>query len=191
MTIDQQKQDLRREMRQRRDACPASPHSIKSLVGNLADVLAAELSAEAIGCVWPLPGEPDLRELCHRLHAVGRKVLLPETTPKGSALLFRHWAPGCRMLTGRFDTMHPDGAPGRPDLLLVPLLAFDRSLNRLGYGGGYYDRTLAALGCRAIGFAFAWQEVARVPTGPYDAPLDRIVTDRDIITPQVGKGKAE
>ncbi|GBQ83030.1 5-formyltetrahydrofolate cyclo-ligase [Asaia krungthepensis] len=191
MMIDQQKQDLRRMMRQRRAHTVTPPHSLDLLNKRLAASLLDEPAAPAIGCVWPLPGEPDLRPLCHALFAAGRDVFLPETTPRGSALLFRRWTPTCAMLTGRFGTMHPDGVIGRPDVLLVPLLAFDRSFNRLGYGGGYYDRTLAALGCRGIGFAFAWQEVAHVPIGPYDAPLDRIVTEQEIITPRAGKGKAE
>ncbi len=132
--------------------------------------------------VWPLPGELDLRSLLSALHERGQVVVLPETTPRGQSLVFRHWHPDATMLAGRFGTRHPDGEAVTPGLLLVPLLAFDARLMRLGYGGGYYDRTLAALpGCRAIGFAYARQQVGAVPTGVFDVPLDAIVTEAGVL----------
>ena len=136
----------------------------------------------AISGVWPLPGELDLRPLLALLHARGQVVLLPQTTPRGQPLVFRRWHPGATMLAGRFGTVHPDSEAATPGLLLVPLLAFDDRLMRLGYGGGYYDRTLAGLpGCEAIGFAYARQQVAAVPTGAFDVPLDAIVTEAGVL----------
>jgi 5-formyltetrahydrofolate cyclo-ligase len=118
-----------------------------------------------------------------RLHASGFRIVLPETPPRGAPLAFRLWHPGCPMLPGRFGTVHPDGPEAVPDVIFVPLLAFDRNGNRLGYGGGYYDRTLAALPCsQAIGFGFAAQEVARVPVDRHDRRLDRVVTEREVLT---------
>ena len=132
--------------------------------------------------VWPLPGELDLRPLLAALHGRGQVVLLPETTPRGQALVFRRWHPGATMLPGRFGTCHPDGEALAPGLLLVPLLAFDDRLMRLGYGGGYYDRTLAGLaGCTAVGFAYARQQVGAVPSGAFDVPLDAIVTEAGVL----------
>ncbi|NVN03437.1 MULTISPECIES: 5-formyltetrahydrofolate cyclo-ligase [Asaia] len=191
MNSDQEKQALRQAMRTRRANNPASPKAQADLIGSLASIVLSNPHMKKIGCVWPLPGEADLRPLCVLLAEAGRAVLLPETTPKGQPLIFRHWRPEGTMLEGRFGTMHPDGEVDRPDTLLVPLLAFDRSGNRLGYGGGYYDRTLAGLRCRSIGFAFAWQEVAQVPLGAYDQPLDWIVTEKEILAGQAGKGGAE
>ncbi|MGI4978122.1 MAG: 5-formyltetrahydrofolate cyclo-ligase [Janthinobacterium lividum] len=137
----------------------------------------------AVSGTWPLPGELDLRPLLAALHARGQAVLLPETTPRGTPLVFRRWTPDTPMVAGRFGTSHPDSEAADPQLLLVPLLAFDDRLMRLGYGGGYYDRTLAGLpGCRAIGFAYARQQVASIPTGPFDMPLDAIVTEAGILT---------
>ena len=87
---------------------------------------------------------------------------------------------------GRFGTFHPDGLALTPDVVLVPLLAFDRSGARLGYGGGYYDRTLAALpGCLAIGCAFAAQEVDQVPVEPTDQRLHAVATERELIQPSI------
>jgi 5-formyltetrahydrofolate cyclo-ligase len=84
------------------------------------------------------------------------------------------------MRAERFGTFAPDGEVLRPDWLFVPLLAFDRRGHRLGYGGGYYDRTLAGLpGATAIGCAFAAQEMARVPIGPNDIALHAIATEAE------------
>ncbi len=87
------------------------------------------------------------------------------------------------MVRGPIGTQHPPtGEFVTPDWLIVPLLAFDRSGARLGYGGGYYDRTLALLsGATAIGVAYAAQEIAQVPTGPHDVPLHAIATEQGLI----------
>jgi 5-formyltetrahydrofolate cyclo-ligase len=137
----------------------------------------------AVSGVWPLEGEIDLRPLLHALHGRGHPILLPETTPRGHPLIFRAWTPGACMVRERFGTWRPEGEVGVPDLLFVPLLAFDRAGNRLGYGGGYYDRTLAALPGRiAIGFGYAAQEVDRLPVEAHDRKLHAIATERGIIT---------
>ncbi len=138
----------------------------------------------AISGFWPLPGEIDIRPLLEALHARGHTVLLPETPKRGNPLIFRHWYPGAPMIRERFGTLRPEGEVGVPELLFVPLLAFDRQGRRLGYGGGYYDRTLAALpGAVAVGCAFAAQELDEVPAGDYDARLAAIATERGIIIP--------
>jgi len=131
---------------------------------------------------WPLAGEIDIRPLLEALHAGGHRVVLPATPPRGNPLIFRLWRPGIPMIRERFGTLRPDGPELAPDVLFVPLLAFDRRGHRLGYGGGYYDRTLAGLpGRAAIGCAFAAQEVDEVPVGPYDAPLSAVATERGVL----------
>jgi len=131
---------------------------------------------------WPFGPEIDLRPLLFTLHLMGHPIALPATPPRGQALTFHRWWPGAPMIAERFGTSRPDGSAIRPDMLLVPLLAFDRAGHRLGYGGGYYDRALAALPAAvAIGCAFAEQEVDVVPIGPYDRALAAIVTDRGLI----------
>lgn len=131
---------------------------------------------------WPTPGEIDIRPLLVALHERGHAVLLPQTPPLGNPLIFRHWHPGAEMVRERFGTYRPTGPVGVPDVLFIPLVAFDRSGRRLGYGGGYYDRTLAELpSAFAVGCAFAAQELADVPEAGYDARLDAIATEQGVI----------
>jgi 5-formyltetrahydrofolate cyclo-ligase len=136
----------------------------------------------AVSGFWPMPGEIDIRALLAALHDHGHPVLLPQTPPRGQPLIFRRWQPGAEMVRERFGTFRPAGHEGRPDVLFVPLLAFDRAGHRLGYGGGYYDRTLAGLPqARAIGCAFAAQECDAVPAGVHDMRLHAVATERGLI----------
>ena len=134
---------------------------------------------------WPMGPEIDIRPLLWALHARGHALLLPETPKRGNPLIFRHWRPGMTMLPERFGTSRPTGDIATPNWLLVPLLAFDRAGRRLGYGGGFYDRTLATLpDAHAIGCAFAAQEVDEVPADAHDARLDAVATELGIILPE-------
>jgi 5-formyltetrahydrofolate cyclo-ligase len=112
-------------------------------------------------------------------------VGVPVIMGKAQPLRFREWSPGCAMVPGEFGAAVPaDGAWLEPEVLIVPLLAFDARGFRLGYGGGFYDRTLAGLRARhpvlAVGFAFAAQEVAEVVIDAFDQPLDMVVTERGV-----------
>ena len=132
---------------------------------------------------WPIGAEIDLRPLLHALADRGHPIVLPVTPPRPARRLhFRLWTPGAALHREAFGTLSPDGPERTPDLLLVPLLAFDRTGRRLGYGGGYYDATLADLpGAIALGCAYAAQEMAAVPAGPQDRPLAAIATERGLI----------
>ena len=131
---------------------------------------------------WPMGREIDIRPLLVALHERGHPIVLPETPKRGNPLIFRHWRPGDALLPERFGTSRPDGVVLAPDFLLVPLLAFDRRGYRVGYGAGYYDRTLAALPGRfRLGVAYAAQELDEVPNGPYDQRLDAVATERGVI----------
>ncbi|SFD90546.1 5-formyltetrahydrofolate cyclo-ligase [Roseivivax sediminis] len=115
-------------------------------------------------------------------------VAVPVIRAKGEPLDFARWAPDTEMTTGPFGAEIPATLDLiEPEILIVPLVAFTRAGDRLGYGGGFYDRTLARLRARrptrAIGFAFAAQEADALPTEPTDQPLDLIITEREIITP--------
>lgn len=115
-------------------------------------------------------------------------VCVPVIEAPGLPLVFHRWTPKARMVPGAFGALIPaEGVPLVPQVLIVPLLAFDRRGFRLGYGGGFYDRTLERLRnsgpVTAIGFAFAAQEVDVVPTEPTDQPLDLIVTENGCLVP--------
>ena len=182
----ERKREMRAEALARRAGSDMS-RSTNALLAAIVRHVAIPPSA-VVACVWPLPGEPDLRPLLPVLHARGQAVVLPETPPRGQPLLFRRWVPGCTMLPGRFGTCHPDGDAAVPHLAFVPLLAFDSARNRLGYGGGYYDRTLAMLqDCQSVGFGLAAQQVEAVPCEPHDRPLDMVVTEQHVF----GRGRDE
>ncbi|EPX81206.1 5-formyltetrahydrofolate cyclo-ligase [Litoreibacter arenae] len=116
-------------------------------------------------------------------------VCVPVIKGKGQPLEFHRWEPGCEMVDGGFGTFVPAKADVVvPQVLIVPLLAFDRAGGRLGYGGGFYDRTLEQLRKTreviAIGYAFAAQETQDLPLEATDQPLDLIVTDEGVLQPQ-------
>ena len=112
-------------------------------------------------------------------------VFVPVIIANGQPLKFREWSPGCRMEMGAFGAEIPaEGAWIEPDVLIVPMVGFDARGYRLGYGGGFYDRTLAGLRARkpvlAVGFAFAAQELPEVPIDAYDQRLDMVVTEAGV-----------
>ena len=132
-------------------------------------------------------GELDPRPALLALEARGCRTVLPHTTGKGEPLRFLEAPGGLAESTDAFGIAAPPAPAAEfdPDLLLVPLAAFDRRGYRLGYGGGFYDAALARLRTggtvTAVGWAFAAQEVAAVPAEPHDARLDWIVTEREAI----------
>jgi 5-formyltetrahydrofolate cyclo-ligase len=147
----------------------------------LADVLAAH-SGKTLSGYMPMRTEIDPLPA---MAAHPGPVCVPVIMARAHPLRFREWSPGCTMVPGEFGALIPaDGAWMDPEILIVPLLAFDARGYRLGYGGGFYDRTLQALRARgpvlAIGFAFAAQEVAKVPIDATDQKLDMIVTENGV-----------
>lgn len=135
----------------------------------------------------PIRDEVDTAPLFEALTRAGVATALPVTVGRGQALRFLLWGPGDPVAPGSWGIPEPlPSAPSiDPDILFVPLAAFDRRGFRLGYGAGHYDNSLAALRNRkpvfAIGIAFAIQEVDRVPTEPHDEPLDAVITERDML----------
>jgi 5-formyltetrahydrofolate cyclo-ligase len=159
----------------------ASPADGIRLAGHLLDHFAWTPGAVIAG-FWPLPGEIDVRPLLLAMLGRGHPVVLPVTPTRGLPLTFSRWRPNEALIAGRFGTRHPSGPAVVPDIVLVPLLAFDRRGRRLGYGAGFYDRTLQALpGALRIGCGFAVQEMDEVPTAVYDAELDAVATECGIM----------
>ena len=123
-----------------------------------------------------------MRPLMQALAQQGHALCLPCTPRKGKPLIFRAWQIGQKLKAGPYGTRepYPDVTEVLPDFVLVPLLAFNESGERLGYGGGFYDRTLTHIRSQhevfACGVAFAAQEAKHIPTGPYDVALDGILT---------------
>ncbi len=144
--------------------------------------------AGAIALYKALGAELDPRPLGDLLAKQGWRLSLPAVEVEDGPLVFRSWKPGERLthdLSG-LPAPSPSAAELRPDLILVPLLAFDRGGGRLGQGGGHYDRTLAALRDTprpplAVGFAYSGQEVPRLPREPHDQALDGILTEAGYI----------
>ncbi len=132
---------------------------------------------------WPTNEEADIRPLMTALHQRGHRLALPRVMARGAPLRFLRWHPGDRLEAGFGGIPEPaaGGEEIHPEVLLVPLLGFDGTGLRLGYGGGFYDRTLAALrragGVEAIGIAFSDQEVDSLPAGDHDERLDWVVTE--------------
>ena len=133
---------------------------------------------------WPIKEEIDIRPLMIELHNGGCQLVLPVVQGRGKPLLFRAWRPGDPLEQGVFGTLQPSARREtlEPDALIVPMLACDEEGWRLGYGGGFYDRTLADLRAKgraiAVGVAFGAQLIPEIPHGPQDQRLDWLLTDQ-------------
>jgi 5-formyltetrahydrofolate cyclo-ligase len=137
-----------------------------------------------LGVYWPIRGEIDLRELARRHVEDGGSVGLPVVVQDAAPVEFWRWRPGMALKRGHWNIPVP---PQRdivtPDVLVVPLVGFDSGRYRLGYGGGFYDRTLAAAAPRpyTIGIAFADAELPTIYPQPHDIPMDQILTERSLL----------
>jgi 5-formyltetrahydrofolate cyclo-ligase len=137
-------------------------------------------AAGALGVYWPFRAEFDPRGLIEWAVARGRRVALPVVVDKKGPLEYRAWRPGEPLVDGVWNIPVPAQRDVVvPAIVLAPLVGFDAACYRLGYGGGYFDRTLAALQPRplAIGVGFAAQELATIHPQPFDVPMDLIVTE--------------
>ena len=178
MDITSQKARARLQAKQRR----MGVHSRSSATEILAHVPAARFRRAIIGGYWPLAGELNIRPLLEACHAMGHELCLPSTPRKGYPLIFRKLKPNHHLKVGPHNTREPfpEQPEVTPSLILVPLLAFTQYGERLGYGGGYYDRTLAGLrqagNIFACGVAYAAQEAAALPVDSFDQKLDGILT---------------
>jgi 5-formyltetrahydrofolate cyclo-ligase len=184
--LQEQKAQLRSEMRTRRAAlAPKNQNIFKDLANNF--IAQVKLEPGTVVSVYnAFRDEMDCLFLIEALRMREHKIALPRVTGKGLPLQFHLFEPGDPLTVNTMGMLEPrDSAPlADPNAVLTPLLAFDRAHNRLGYGGGFYDRTLAALRARkpiiAIGIGYAFQEIPLVPIGINDIALDLIATEVNI-----------
>ena len=186
-SIDDLKKAIRRDAVARRDGLPAVDRA------KAAETIAARPFPIAIKPGMVVSGFSSLKSeinpvpLMRKLADQGAQLALPVVAGKGKPLIMRAWSFGEPLDSGVWGIREPkaDAPEVAPDILIVPLLAFDRTGNRIGYGAGYYDMTIAKLRAMkptvAIGFAFSAQEIAEVPVTPRDARLDLVLTEREII----------
>lgn len=180
MNIFYEKSRARIQAKRRRSTVSAPAQAAIEIIRHFP---AVAFRGHIIGGILPLPEEIDTRPLMTCLHDTGFKLALPCTPRKGYPLTFKVWSPDAPLRKGRFQTWEPlpDAEDIHPDVILMPLLAFTDSGLRLGYGGGYYDRTLDNLRrvapVFACGVAFDAQKASTLPTEPTDMRLDAILTE--------------
>jgi 5-formyltetrahydrofolate cyclo-ligase len=165
-------------------AAQRAPHAICDL---FLDTF-APARGTVVSAFWPMADELDMRPLLQALHARGCVCALPVVVRPRAPLVFREWAPGDVLTPSAFGVAEP--APERavlaPAIAVVPLLAFDAQGYRLGYGGGFYDRTLAGLRSSgapftAVGVGLAAQQMAALPREGFDQPLDWVLTEQGAV----------
>ncbi len=178
---------IRKDAMLRRDALPADARAAA------AETIAARAfpldvkPGVVVSGFFPLKTEISPLPLMRRLAAAGAQLALPVIDGRGKPLVMRAFAFGDELASGQWGIREPkpEAAEVAPDILLVPLLAFDRTGHRIGYGAGYYDMTIAKFrdvkSIVAAGIAFAAQEIEQVPVTPRDARLDLVLTEREII----------
>lgn len=155
-------------------------HARASRIGSRLDAIIGELQGRIVGTYWPLRGEPDLRSW--GVGVIGRcgRLALPVVIRKGWPLEYRLWAPGDPLERGAWNIPVPVNGPTvQPHIVIAPLVGFDDAGYRLGYGGGFLDRTLATMPRKplTIGVGYALNRVRTIYPQPHDIPMDVIVTD--------------
>jgi 5-formyltetrahydrofolate cyclo-ligase len=132
-----------------------------------------------ISVYWPIKAEPDLRPWMHATSERGVRIALPVAVALGQPLMFREWRPNIRMVRGLWKIPYPaDGAEVVPSVVIAPVVGFDKKCFRLGYGGGFFDRTLVRFAATplAIGVGYSGALIPTIFPQPYDIPMDWIVT---------------
>jgi 5-formyltetrahydrofolate cyclo-ligase len=185
--METQKATLRREAIARRDALPADMRAAAAQAIATRPFPVAIPPGATVSGFMPLKSEINPIPLLRHLADAGARLALPAVAGKGKPLIMRAFAFGETLASGVWGIREPkpDAPQVDPDILIVPLLAFDRRGHRIGYGAGYYDMTITALRAKkpivAVGIAFAMQEIAAVPDTPSDARLDLVLTEREDI----------
>ncbi|WP_176590433.1 5-formyltetrahydrofolate cyclo-ligase [Sphingobium sp. EM0848] len=187
MSDDTDKAALRAIARQRRRAFVASldPLAHRLAFKVVPSPLARRLAdAQVVALYMGLDDEAPAQRLAAPLQAMGKTIALPRVIDRLGSMDFLSWRPEDQLFPGLFGTSHPEptGDPVTPDVIIAPLVGFDRSMNRLGQGGGYYDRAFARHpDALRIGLAWSVQEHDALPADPWDLPLHLILTEVELI----------
>ena len=177
---------LRRAAIARRDALPLEERARAGEIIAARPFPVAVAAGTIVSGFTAMKSEINPMPLMRKLADAGARLALPVVAGKGKPLIMRAWVFGEPLAAGVWGIREPkaEAAEVEPDILIVPLLAFDRSGHRIGYGAGYYDMTIAALRAKksivAVGIAYAIQEVLAVPITPRDARLDLVLTEREV-----------
>ena len=180
------KAELRAAALARRDALTDKQRDAAALVLAKRGLPVAITSGLIVSGYFPIRNEIDPTPLMQKLAGEGARLALPCVNARGQSLTFRAWLPGDRLILGSLGIPEPSPAAAEviPDIMLVPLAAFDRSGHRIGYGAGHYDHSFAHLrktkAVTGIGLAFAAQEIASVPALAHDVALDYVITEKKV-----------
>jgi 5-formyltetrahydrofolate cyclo-ligase len=186
-SIDQQKSELRKAAFARRDAMPAAERQAAAEVIAVRPFPVAFQSGVIVSGFSPIKTEINPLPLMRKLASVGARLALPVVAGRGKPLVMRAYAFGQELNAGVWGIREPkpDAPEVDPDIMIVPLVAFDRRGHRIGHGAGYYDMTINRLRAIkpvvAVGIAYAAQEFDEVPTTSRDARLDLVLTEHDVI----------
>jgi 5-formyltetrahydrofolate cyclo-ligase len=181
------KDDLRIAALAKRDALGSDDRAAAAQLIALRGLPSQTMRGTVVAGYFPIRTEVDPTPLMRNLAARGAELALPVIVSRDRALKFRSWSVNQKLVRGPLGIFEsaPEAAEITPDIVLVPLAAFDRAGHRIGYGAGHYDRTLAHLrGIKqitAIGVAFATQEIAAIAAQPHDAALDYVLTEVEMI----------
>jgi 5-formyltetrahydrofolate cyclo-ligase len=163
------------------------------IADNLEQVI-GDVAGLIVSAYWPFRGEPDLRNLLERLAACGGRTALPVVIGRGQPLVFRAWAPGEPLQRGVWNipVPHNDAEIVVPDVVIAPVVGFDRGCYRLGYGGGFFDRTLAAASNTPLvyGVGYGQAAIVSIYPQPHDIPMNVVVTE-DSVTSRASMSDGE
>jgi len=183
---DWRKAERKRLIEQRMTLRAEERAALTERIADRLEELIGDPAGLVISAYWPFRGEPDLKPLLARLRERGAVTALPVVVQEAHPLEFRAWQSGDKLDRGVWNIPIP--AEGRvviPDVAIAPVVGFDRQCYRLGYGGGFFDRTMASLGGkpRLYGVGYADQEIATIHPQAYDVPMLAVCTERETVMP--------
>lgn len=178
--LEWRKGERERLLAERRALGTGTRERLDNAIEQYLDDMLGDPHGKTVGVFWPIKAEPNLRRWMERIHARGAYCALPVVVEKAAPLVFHAWWPGAPMAKGFWGIPVPaEPRSVQPDILLAPMVGFDRHGYRLGYGGGYFDRTLASLSPRprVIGIAYAFASLPTIHPLPHDIPMDVVITE--------------